>query len=156
MKLRLLQVGKTQHDFIITGVELYQSRIRKYLPLEVETLPAVKMHGDASAQIKIREGETILRSIKSDDFLVLLDEKGKYPDSQGFAKFISDRQSEGQKRLTFVIGGAYGFSDAVYARADAKIALSAMTFSHQLVRLVFMEQVYRALTILNNHPYHHS
>ncbi|MFZ4753774.1 MAG: 23S rRNA (pseudouridine(1915)-N(3))-methyltransferase RlmH [Chitinophagaceae bacterium] len=106
-------------------------------------------------QLKQKEGELILSKLRPDDRLILLDERGKIFSSIGFSEFIQGQMNQGQKQLVFVIGGAYGFSEEVYKKASYKISLSEMTFSHQLIRIVFMEQMYRAMTILNNHPYHH-
>jgi 23S rRNA (pseudouridine1915-N3)-methyltransferase len=151
-----MQIGKTQHDYLVQGISFYEQRLRNYLPFETETIPAPRLpSGSTAAQVRLREGGLILARLKSDDRLVLLDEKGKKFHSAGFADFIQKRMNEGSKNLVFLIGGAYGFSDEIYTRANWQVSLSDMTFSHQLVRLLFMEQLYRAMTILNNHPYHH-
>ena len=156
MKIKLLQLGKTQHDYLKQGVSFYEQRLRGFIPFETDTIEPVRLpSGSTVAQVKLREGDNILARLRPEDKLVLLDEKGKKFNSQGFADFIQKRLKEGLKNLVFVIGGAYGFSDQVYARAQWQVSLSEMTFSHQLIRLIFMEQLYRAMTILNNHPYHH-
>jgi 23S rRNA (pseudouridine1915-N3)-methyltransferase len=156
MKVKLLQIGKTQQGYLVQGIEFYEQRIKNYLSFSVETIPALKQASSLSAeQLKVKEGEIILSKLKPDDRLVLLDEKGKSFTSVGFADFLQGQMNQGQKQLVFVIGGAYGFSEAVYKKAMYKISLSEMTFSHQLIRVLFMEQMYRAMTILNNHPYHH-
>lgn len=156
MKIRLLQVGKTQEGYLIKGIEFYENRVKNYLPFSIETIPAVKLPaGSTALQLKLREGEQILSRLQAGDRLVLLDERGKSYHSVGFSEFIQQQMNQGPKALVFVIGGAYGFSDAVYGKADHRLSLSEMTFSHQLIRLIFMEQLYRAMTILHNHPYHH-
>jgi len=157
MKIHLIKVGKDQEKYITEGFELYRNRIVNYLPFEDVTLPSLKNTKNMTPdEIKLKEGETILKSLKEDSFTVLLDEKGETYDSQGFAGFIQLRMNSGIRQLNFVIGGAYGFSQSVHKKANAKISLSKMTFSHQIVRLIFMEQLYRALTILNNQPYHNA
>jgi len=151
-----MQIGKTQHDYLVQGISFYEHRLKGFLPFESETIPSPRLpSGSTSAQVKLREADLILSRLKPDDKLVLLDEKGKKFPSSGFAEFIQKRMNEGHKNLVFLIGGAYGFADQIYARANWQVSLSDMTFSHQLVRLLFMEQLYRAMTILNNHPYHH-
>jgi 23S rRNA (pseudouridine1915-N3)-methyltransferase len=156
MKVKLLQLGKTQESYLLDGIGQYEKRLQAFTSFSCETIPALK---DASSlgvlQVKQREGELILARVKSDDFLVLLDENGRTYNSVAFARQLEQWQVQGTRQLVFVIGGAYGFSDEVYKRARMKIALSEMTFSHQLVRLIFMEQLYRAFTIINKHPYHH-
>jgi 23S rRNA (pseudouridine1915-N3)-methyltransferase len=156
MKVKLLQIGKTQQGYLVQGIEFYEQRIKNYLPFTIETIPALKQAASLSAdQLKLKEGELILSKLKLDDRLILLDERGKSFHSVGFADYIQGQMNQGQKQLVFLIGGAYGFSEAVYRKASYQISLSDMTFSHQLIRLVFLEQLYRAMTILNNHPYHH-
>ncbi len=156
MKIKLLQIGKTQQGYLVQGIEFYEQRIKNYLPFSIETIPSLKQAASLSAdQLKLKEGELILSKIKPDDRLILLDERGKSYPSTGFADFIQGQMNQGQKQLVFVIGGAFGFSEAVYRKAAHQLSLSDMTFSHQLIRLLFLEQMYRAMTILNNHPYHH-
>ncbi|MBX7202070.1 MAG: 23S rRNA (pseudouridine(1915)-N(3))-methyltransferase RlmH [Bacteroidia bacterium] len=156
MKIRLLQIGKTQHDYLLQGVSFYEQRLKHYLPFVCETIPSPKLpSGSTAAHVKLKEGDLILSRLQVDERLILLDEKGKKFNSPGFADFLQKRMNEGHKSLTFLVGGAYGFSDQVYSRANWQVSLSDMTFSHQLVRLLFMEQLYRSMTILNNHPYHH-
>lgn len=157
MKVQLIKVGKDQEKYITAGFELYKKRIINYLPFDEVTIPVLKNTKNLNdSTFKQKEGELILKFLKEDSFVVLLDEKGETYDSQGFASFIQGRMNSGVKVLTFVIGGAYGFSQPVYKKAHGLISLSRMTFSHQLVRLIFMEQLYRGLTILNNQPYHNA
>ncbi len=157
MKVQLIKVGKDQEKYITDGFELYKKRITNYLPFEDIIIPVLKntknLSGDAFKQ---KEGELILKYLKEDSFVILMDEKGETYDSQGFAGFVQGRMNSGVKVLTFVIGGAYGFSQSVYKKAHGMVSLSRMTFSHQIVRLIFMEQLYRALTIINNQPYHNA
>ncbi len=156
MKIVLLLVGKTTQDFVHKGMDEVISRLGYYIPFDLEIIPELKNTKSLSFdQIKEREGELILKKLLPGDYLVLLDERGKEFSSLKFAEYIEKKTHTVSKRLVFVIGGAYGFSQAVYATAREKISLSPMTFSHQLVRLVFAEQLYRAMTILNNEPYHH-
>jgi len=156
MKIQLLTVGKTQQDFVRKGTDEFTERIKHYLPFELEVIPDLKNTRNLSQeQIKEKEGELILKNIRPEDYIVLLDEKGKEFTSLQFAQYIEKKMHSVPKRLVFVIGGAYGFSSAVYQAAQEKISLSKMTFSHQLIRVVFVEQLYRGLSILNNEPYHH-
>jgi len=156
MKVKLLQIGKTQQSFLVEGIDFYEKRIKNYLSFSIETIPTVKQSASLPPdQLKQKEGEIILSKLRPDDRLILLDERGKTLSSIGFSEFIQGQMNQGQKQLVFVIGGAFGFSEEVYKKASYKISLSEMTFSHQLIRIVFMEQMYRAMTILNNHPYHH-
>lgn len=156
MKITLLTVGKTDIKWVKEGLEMYSSRLRHYINFELMEIPELKNVSALSReQIKLKEGELILKQLKSGDYLVLMDERGKEFRSLQFASMLEDRMNRGGKDMVFVIGGAYGFSDAVYSRADDKISLSKMTFSHQLVRTIFAEQLYRAFTIMRGEPYHH-
>ena len=156
MKIKLIQIGKTHEAYLLEGIAQYEKRLQAFAAFSSETIPALKDASSLSTmQVKQREGELILGKLKADDFLILLDENGRTFDSVAFARQIEQWQVQGLRQAVFVIGGAFGFSDEVYARARMKIALSPMTFSHQLVRLIFMEQVYRAYTIIHKHPYHH-
>lgn len=156
MKIQLIAVGKTFQDFVLKGVNEYSTRLKHYFPFEIEVIPDIKNTKNLSFdQVKEREGELVLKSFQPGDFVVLLDERGMTFTSLGFSKYIEKKMQTVPKRLVFVIGGPYGFSQKVYAAAQEKIALSKMTFSHQLVRLVFVEQLYRTATILGNEPYHH-
>ena len=156
MKITLLTVGKTDVKWVREGLELYSSRLVHYIPFSLVEIPELKNVSALSQdQIKSREGELILKHIKPADELVLLDEHGREFRSVEFAEFIEGRMSRSSRDLVFVIGGAYGFSKEVYSRADSKISLSKMTFSHQMVRTIFAEQLYRAFTIMRGEPYHH-
>lgn len=155
MKAKLLMIGKTQESYITEGFELYKKRIVHYLPFEELTIPTLRdTKNMKDAEVKQKEGELILKNLRDDDFMVLLDERGKAYDSIEFAGFIQQRMNLATKTLIFTVGGAFGFSDEVYKRADHKISLSKMTFSHQIIRLIFMEQLYRAFSIINGEPYH--
>lgn len=156
MKITLLTVGKTDKGWVKEGMEIYSSRLKHYIPFTVVEIPELKNVSSLSRdQIKTREGELILKNVRAADELVLLDERGREHSSVEFAKVIQDKISYGGKDMVYVIGGAYGFSDDVYKRADSKISLSRMTFSHQMVRAIFVEQLYRAFTIMKGEPYHH-
>lgn len=156
MKITLLAIGKTQSGYLNSGIDQYISRIGHYLPMEFKVLPDIKgTKGLTEQQQKEREGTAILSSLQGGDAVILLDERGREMTSREFAGFIEGKMNSGLKRLVFVIGGPYGFSKEVYDRCDGKISLSRMTFSHEMVRLFFTEQVYRAMTILRGEPYHH-
>jgi 23S rRNA (pseudouridine1915-N3)-methyltransferase len=155
MKLSLLFIGKTDFQFIDEGIQLYGTRIKRYTPFEITVIKNHKSDGSQLDLIKTKEGERILEHIKPADYLVLLDERGKKMNSVQFSEFIYSKAISSYKHIIFLIGGAYGFSQAVYKRANEMISLSDMTFSHQLVRILFLEQLYRAYTILNKEPYHH-
>ena len=156
MKITLLTVGKTDKDWVRQGMDIYVSRLKHYIPFAVVEIPELKnVSALTKDQIKMREGDLILKNIKPTDDLILLDERGKEYTSVELAKVIQDKISYVGKDMVYVIGGAYGFSDAVYQRANSKISLSRMTFSHQMVRAIFVEQIYRAFTIMKGEPYHH-
>jgi 23S rRNA (pseudouridine1915-N3)-methyltransferase len=156
MKITLILNGKTEDDHIIKGFALYEQRLKHYISFETIVIPALKNTKALSIeQQKQKEGELLMKCIQSSDRLILLDENGKEYNSVGFSDFIQQQMNSGIKNVVFVIGGPYGFSEDIYKRANGKIALSKMTFSHQMVRLFFVEQVYRAMTILKNEPYHH-
>lgn len=155
MKITLLVVGKTTDSHIEILVQEYQKRLSHYVPFALQVIPELKnTKALTSEQQKQAEGELILRTITPATDLILLDEHGKEYRSIEFADYIQKRMSSGRD-VVFVVGGPYGFSDAVYQRANGKISLSKMTFSHQMVRLFFVEQLYRAMTILRGEPYHH-
>ncbi len=157
MKVKLLMVGKTRENFIEEGFKMYKKRISHYLAFEDQTLDSLKKTKNLSPlEIKSREGELIFKNLKPQDIVVLLDERGTTCDSTGFADFIQKQMNKGARQLVFLIGGAYGFSEEIYQRANYKISLSKMTFSHQIIRLIFAEQFYRAMTILKNEPYHNA
>lgn len=156
MNLSLLTVGKTDIGWVREGLDVYMSRLRHYVPFAVTEIPELKkVSALTEAQIKEKEGELILKQVGPADILILLDEHGAQYRSVEFARWLEKQLSQGGRNLVFVIGGAYGFSPAVYERANGKIALSQMTFSHQMVRTIFAEQLYRAFTILKGEPYHH-
>ena len=156
MKIMLLTVGKTDVKWVREALDLYASRIVHYIPFAVEEISELKNVASLSKeQIKEKEGALILKRIKPQDYVVLLDERGREYRSVEFAQRLSEKIVRAGKDIVFVIGGAYGFSEEVYSRADSKISLSKMTFSHQGVRAIFAEQLYRAFTILRGEPYHH-
>lgn len=156
MKTCLLVIGKTDAAYIREGIAEYEKRLTRYLPYEMKVLPDVKNAKHmAEALQKEKEGEMILEQLQATDYVVLLDEKGKQYTSVGFSEYLAQKMLGGIKRLVFVIGGPYGFAEMVYRRANDKISLSKMTFSHQMVRMIFAEQIYRAMTILKGEPYHH-
>ena len=155
MKVKLLYIGKTGEQALSQLLDKYEKRIKALASFEKEEIPALKNTKNLSvAEQKNKEGELLLKRIKTSDFVVLLDEKGKTFDSREFAGFLQQKMNSGIKQLLFIIGGPYGFSPAIYRRGDFRLSLSEMTFSHQLIRLIFMEQLYRAFTIIHHHPYH--
>jgi len=156
MTIKLLGIGKTDDKTLQNLTDVYVKRLQFYNKFEIELIPDLKKVKNLDEnQQKQKEGELILNKISASDFVVLLDENGKHLSSVGFSEFIQKRFNSGLKQVIFIIGGPYGFSENVYNRADSKISLSKMTFSHQMVRLFFTEQLYRAFTILKNEPYHH-
>jgi len=156
MKIKLLTIGKTDNKNLQTLIEDYRKRLSFYITFEFEIIPDIKNSKNISeTQQKKAEGIEILKRITKADTLILLDEKGKLYSSVLFSQFLQKKMNSGLKTLVFVIGGPYGFSEEIYSRSQGKISLSAMTFSHQMVRLFFIEQLYRAFTILRNEPYHH-
>ena len=155
MKTILILVGKTTDKHFQAGISDYTERIGHYMPFDIVTIPELKNTKSLSEeQQKTMEGELILKQLQPSDTLVLLDEHGKELRSIELAKWLEQKQQTA-RRLVFVIGGPYGFSEAVYSRANEKLSLSRLTFSHQMVRLVFTEQIYRACTIIKGEPYHH-
>ncbi|MFV8838705.1 23S rRNA (pseudouridine(1915)-N(3))-methyltransferase RlmH [Salinimicrobium soli] len=156
MTIKLLAIGKTDDPSLQKLITTYVNRLGHYNKFELEIIPDLKKTKNLTVdQQKALEGKLILDKTSNSDFLVLLDENGKQFSSEGFSEYIQKRLNSGMKQLIFVIGGPYGFSEEVYARANGKVSLSKMTFSHQMVRLFFVEQLYRAFTILKNEPYHH-
>ena len=156
MEIILMAVGKTRTEYIARGIGEYASRLKHYTPFSTVELPDVKSAKSLSQeQQKEQEGRMILQKIQTGDMLVLLDERGREYTSREFALYLEKLMASGRKRVVFLIGGPYGFAPAVYDRADAKISLSRMTFNHEMVRLFFTEQIYRAMTILRGEPYHH-
>ena len=156
MNIKLIAIGKTDNKNLQLLIEEYQKRLSFYIKFDLEIIPDIKNAKNLSeAQQKEKEGELILSKLAPTDFLILLDENGKSFSSVEFANELQKKMNAGIKTLVYVIGGPYGFSEAVYQKAQQKISLSKMTFSHQMVRLFFIEQVYRGFTILRNEPYHH-
>ena len=156
MTIKLLAIGKTDHKDLQALIDIYQNRLRHYINFDFEIIPDIKNVKNLSeAQQKQKEGELILNKLKSTDVLILLDENGKQYDSVAFSQYLQKHMNSGIKQLVFVIGGPYGFSPEVYQKANGKLSLSKMTFSHQMIRLFMIEQLYRGFTILRNEPYHH-
>lgn len=156
MKVRFWMIGKTAESYLEQGMAIYEKRLPHYLPFQSELIPDVKQAKNLDTEtLKQKEGESILKKLDKRDFLVLLDEQGKSYRSIDFAAQIEKWMIQGVDSVVFLIGGAYGFSEPVYERANAKMSLSPMTFSHQMVRLIFLEQLYRACSINKGEPYHH-
>jgi len=156
MKILLIVIGKTDLEWLRTGIDLYTERISRFVQFEIQTIPDLKNTRNMEPNVqKTREGESILKMLQPADDVFLLDDKGREMSSPELAQWLEKRMAQSQKRLVFIIGGPYGFSDQVYDRVPGRISLSRMTFSHQMVRLIFVEQVYRAFSILNGLPYHH-
>lgn len=156
MTIKLLTIGKTDDNALQNLIGTYVNRLGHYNKFELEIIADLRKTKNLSVeQQKAAEGKLILERLNTSDLVVLLDENGKQFSSEGFSEYIQKRLNSGMKQLIFIIGGPYGFSEEVYSRADGKISLSKMTFSHQMVRLFFVEQLYRAFTILRNEPYHH-
>ncbi len=156
MKIKLLAIGKTDDKNLIQLIEMYQKRLKHYVKFDFEVIPDVKNAKNLSEeQQKEKEGNLILSKIQNTDQLILLDDKGKQYTSVEFSSFLQKKMNSGIKQLILVVGGPYGFSDAVYQKANGKLSLSKMTFSHQMIRLFIVEQIYRGFTILKNEPYHH-
>jgi len=156
MKIILLAIGKTDDKHLNELISVYKNRLKHYVKFELDIIPDIKNAKNLSEnQQKEKEGEIIIKKLAPTDTLILLDEKGKEYRSTEFANFLQKKMNAGLKNLVLVIGGPYGFSDAVYKKASGKISLSKMTFSHQMIRLFIIEQIYRGFTILRNEPYHH-
>lgn len=156
MKITLAVVGKISNGYLKQGIDDYTNRLSHYIPFNIEYIADAKCTKNLTeAQQKKAESKNILAAIDKSDFVVLLDEHGKEFSSMDFSRYISKKMSAVSRRLVFIVGGPYGFDNDVYARANEKISLSKMTFSHEMIRLIFTEQLYRAMTILNGEPYHH-
>lgn len=156
MTVTLLVIGKTNVDFVIAGIAEYSKRLQRYIKYDISVLADVKGASSlTSAQLKEAEADRLLDSLKGYDAVVLLDERGRELRSSEFASYLDKRMVGGTRRLCFVVGGAYGYSDRVYALYKERLSLSKMTFSHQMIRLLFTEQLYRGFSILNGSPYHH-
>jgi 23S rRNA (pseudouridine1915-N3)-methyltransferase len=156
MKVTLLVIGKTDKEYLREGIDVYTKRLFHYIPFEIKTIPDIKNSKNLShEQQKTREGEQMLAHIQPADCLILLDENGKEFSSVDFSRWIEQQMVASVRHIVFVIGGPYGFSQSMHKRANSKISLSKMTFSHQMVRVIFTEQLYRAMTIIKGEPYHH-
>ena len=156
MEIRIISIGKVSVKWIKDGIEEYSSRLGKYVKFSIKEIPDIKQSGNKPIEkIKELEGISILNELSSSDFFVVMDEKGHEYSSREFAVWIEKIMASGKKRLSLVIGGPFGFSQAVYDRADHKIALSKMTFTHEMAKLICTEQLYRAMSILKGEPYHH-
>ncbi len=156
MKIKLLAIGKTDNKHLIQLIDEYQKRLKHYIKFELEIIPDIKNVKNLSeVQQKEKEGQLILSKLQNTDQLILLDDKGKDFTSIDFSKYLQKKMNSGLKQLVLVIGGPYGFSEAVYKKSQGKVSLSKMTFSHQMIRLFIVEQLYRGFTILKNEPYHH-
>ena len=156
MKIKLIIIGKTKSEFLIAGENEYVKRLKHYCKFSELIIPDIKNGGKLSKkELRVKEGNLILGSIKNNDYVILLDDKGLTLSSTGFAELLNKKMVSSSHELIFVVGGAFGFSESVYKRANTKLSLSKMTFSHQMVRLIFKEQLYRAFTILKGEKYHH-
>lgn len=156
MKIALLSIGKTDNRLFKEIIDEYVKRLNYYIPFEDIYIPDIKNRKSISeVEQKNLEGDKLIKALELTDYIVLLDDKGKKFNSSGFANYIEKKMYTVPKRLVFIIGGPYGFSKSVYDIANEKISLSEMTFTHQMVRMIFTEQLYRAMTIINNEPYHH-
>lgn len=156
MNIKLIAIGKTDNSALQQLIADYEKRLSHYVNFQMQIILDVKNSKSLSEeQQKMKEGELILKNIENSHHLILLDERGKEYTSVGFSEFLQKQMNTGTKQLVFVIGGPYGFSEEVYQRANGKLSLSKLTFSHQMIRLFFVEQIYRAFTILKNEPYHH-
>lgn len=156
MKIEFIVVGKTVESYLQTGISLYVERLKHYVPFvytEIKDLKNTKNFSEE--QVKQKEGELIIKSLQAGDYIILLDERGKQKDSIQFSNQLAEFMVRGIKKVVFIVGGPYGFSDELYKMANEKLSLSKMTFSHQMVRLFFVEQMYRAMTIYKGEPYHH-
>lgn len=156
MNIKVITIGKTNKSFLIEGENEYLKRLKRYVSFEKIEIPDIKGAKKMSqSEIKQKEGALILSKINTTDTVILLDDKGKDYSSLKFSNWLQNKMNISVKNLVFIIGGAYGFSDELYARGQEKLSISKMTFSHQMIRMIFFEQVYRGFSILNNEPYHH-
>jgi len=156
MKISLIAIGKTEDKYLIEGIDKYLNRLKHYINFSFTVIPDIKNTKNLTeAQQKGKEAELILKQLNNSDVVILMDEKGKKYSSVQFSQYINKQMVGSVQNLVFIIGGPYGFDESIYKRANGSISLSDMTFSHQMVRLFFVEQLYRAFTILKNEPYHH-
>jgi 23S rRNA (pseudouridine1915-N3)-methyltransferase len=153
MKINVLCIGKTNEKYLVEGIEIYKKRLKHYINFELEILPDVKLTSDPNILIQ-REGNTFLQKIDKEDFLVICDEKGKQNTSIQFASFLQNQMNQGTRKVIFMIGGAFGIDQRLKQRANQVLSLSDMTFSHQMIRLFLVEQIYRGFTIIKNEKYH--
>lgn len=155
LKIVILTLGKTSASYLREGISVYQDRLKHYAKVEYKELPDVPAKGISSEVLKDREGEQFMKQLRPDDVVLLLDENGDHFSSRGFADMLQRRMNSGVKQLVLIIGGAFGFSDEMYSRANGRISFSKMTYSHEMIRLLLVEQLYRAHTILKGESYHH-
>jgi 23S rRNA (pseudouridine1915-N3)-methyltransferase len=156
MKITLITIGKTEDSYLSQGIEIYTKRLKHYVPFRILEVPELKNTKNLSReQQKIKEAELIFKNISNTDYVILLDENSQELSSRQFSGFLNKKMVGGQQHLIFIVGGPYGFSKEVYDRSNEMISFSKMTFSHQMIRLFFAEQLYRAYTILKGEPYHH-
>jgi 23S rRNA (pseudouridine1915-N3)-methyltransferase len=156
MKIKLIAIGKTTNDYLKQGIEIFSHRLSFYIPFEIQYINDLKHTKNITEnQQKLLEGKNILSIIDKSDYVILLDEHGKEYTSMEFSKYVEKRMSSISNDIMFIVGGPYGFSQEVYDRANEKISLSKMTFPHEMIRLIFVEQLYRAMTIIHHEPYHH-
>ncbi len=156
MKIKLIQIGKTEDSYLIDGIKKYSDRLIHYVNFSVITIPALKNAKNLQPiDFKLQEAVLLLKNIQTTDFVILLDEKGKEFSSNDFAEYLRKQGVAGNSNLVFIIGGPFGFDEKIYQRADLKISLSKLTYSHQMIRLLFTEQLYRAMTIIRGESYHH-
>lgn len=156
MNIKIISIGKTNKSYLVDGEQEYLKRLKKYISVDKIEIPDLKGAKKMSQkEIKHKEGQLLLSKVQITDFVVLLDDKGKMQTSIAFSEWLQNKMNLSVKTVVFLIGGAYGFSDAVYDRGQEKLSISKMTFSHQMIRMIFLEQIYRGFSILNNEPYHH-
>ncbi len=156
MKVRVIVIGKTSSNYILEGIAEYEKRLKRFISFKIEEIPDVSSRGKTSEfELKQKEGELILKKIQPNEMVVLFDDKGKQFSSPELNNWFEKKSLAGCSSITFVVGGAYGFSDEVYRRSNEKLSLSKLTFNHQMVRLIIAEQIYRAYSIKHNLPYHH-
>ena len=156
MKIVLIAVGKIKQDYLITGILDYKKRLKRYIDFDIIEISKLKKANNLiKSQISEKEGKLILKELQENDYVILLDQKGVTVDSLGFANLLNKYKEITNKKIVFIIGGAYGFSKEIYKRSNKVLSFSSMTFTHQMIRLFFLEQLYRGFSILSNQPYHH-